>query len=132
MKNIQITPELLKYYAQEHLTKSEILLHMAIKAIEIDGKAKRNINRIAVTLNKCPKRRDLPYAFIGMDTHYGLGPWLLSTLEADGECYIADIPCDTRVWQHCPETQIPKRKGNRGRRRLRNEKSSKVNKLPLK
>ncbi len=61
------------------------------------------------------KQREMPYAFIGMDTHYGQQPWLLSALEADDECYIADIPCDTRVWQQRPLTEIPKRKGTRGR-----------------
>ena len=61
------------------------------------------------------QQREMPYAFIGMDTHYGQQSWLLETLEADDECYIADVRCDTRVWQQCPETQIPKRKGNRGR-----------------
>lgn len=61
------------------------------------------------------KQREMPYAFIGMDTHYGQQPWLLAALEADNECYIADIPCDTRVWQQCPLTEIPKRKGTRGR-----------------
>ena len=61
------------------------------------------------------QQRGMPYAFIGMDTHYGQQPWLLTELEADNECYIADILCDTRVWQYCPETQIPKCMGNRGR-----------------
>jgi len=61
------------------------------------------------------QKREMPYAFIGMDTHYGQQPWLLAELEADDECYIADVPCDIRVWRNCPKTQIPKRKSNRGR-----------------
>jgi len=61
------------------------------------------------------RQRQMPYAWIGMDTHYGQQPWLLASLEADDECYIADIPSDTRVWQSYPQTEIPKRKGNRGR-----------------
>jgi SRSO17 transposase len=61
------------------------------------------------------QQRGMPYAWIGMDTHYGQQAWLLAALEADNECYIADIPCDTRVWLKCPQTEIPKRKGNRGR-----------------
>ena len=56
MKEIRITPELLTHYAKTHLTKSEILLHMAIKATTTNGKTKRNINQIAVALGKCPKR----------------------------------------------------------------------------
>lgn len=71
--------------------------------------------QLGLEMIRSAQQRKMPYAFIGMDTHYGQQPWLLAALEADNECYIADIPCDTRVWQQCPETQIPKRKGNRGR-----------------
>ena len=52
--DIQISPELLTRYADS--TKNEILLHLAIKSIASEGKVKRNINHIAVSLGKCPKR----------------------------------------------------------------------------
>ena len=52
--DIQISPELLTRYADS--TKNEILLHLAIKSIASEGKVKRNINHIATTLGKCPKR----------------------------------------------------------------------------
>ena len=96
------------------------------KEVEFQTKAQLGLEMIREA-----QKREMPYAFIGMDTHYGQQPWLLAELEADEECYIADIPYDTRVWQSCPETQIPKRKGNRGR--LPTErKLGKVNPLPLK
>ena len=53
-RTTQVTPELLAQYAK--MTKSEILLHLAIKARAVNGKIKRNINRISVTLGTCPKR----------------------------------------------------------------------------
>ena len=80
------------------------------KEVEFQTKAQLGLEMIREA-----QKREMPYAFIGMDTHYGQQPWLLAELEADDECYIADIPYDTRVWQSCPEIQIPKRKGNRGR-----------------
>lgn len=61
------------------------------------------------------REQKMPYAWIGMDTHYGQQSWLLTQLEADGEIYIADVPCDTRVWVECPQIEIPPRQGDRGR-----------------
>jgi SRSO17 transposase len=61
------------------------------------------------------QRREIPYAWVGMDCHYGQQQWLLEQLEDDGELYIADIPSDSRIWLEYPKTEIPPRKGNRGR-----------------
>jgi SRSO17 transposase len=71
---------------------------------------------LGVEMLKQAKKHQVPYAWIGMDTFYGRQTWLLESLEEDGETYIADIPCDTRVWLDRPETHIPPRKGNRGRK----------------
>ena len=53
-KEVRISPEVLQYYGD--MTKNEIVLHLAIKALSEEGKVKRNINHIATTLGKCPKR----------------------------------------------------------------------------
>lgn len=50
-----------------------------------------------------------------MDAHYGQQPWLLSALEEEGLEYVADLPCDTRVYLDCPQVGVPPRKGKRGR-----------------
>ena len=71
--------------------------------------------QLGLSMIRDAQQRGMPYAWIGMDAHYGQQPWLLAALEADDECYIADIPANTRVWQNCPQTEIPKRRGNRGR-----------------
>jgi SRSO17 transposase len=60
------------------------------------------------------RNRGIPYAWIGMDSHYGQQPLLLKKLEADNEIYMADIPCDSRVWLELPKVEIPERKGKRG------------------
>jgi SRSO17 transposase len=57
----------------------------------------------------------LPYRWVSMDAHYGEQPWLLNQLSHEGICYMADIPADTRIFLHCPQTEVPQRKGGRGR-----------------
>jgi SRSO17 transposase len=60
--------------------------------------------------------RKIPFGWIGMDSHYGQQPWLLDELESQKLLYIADIPCDSRVWLELPNTEIPLRKGDIGRK----------------
>lgn len=60
-------------------------------------------------------KRGVPFGWIGMDCHYGNQPWLLAELSEQSVIYTADVPCDTRVWLECPQTEIPARKGTRGR-----------------
>ena len=57
----------------------------------------------------------LLFGWVSMDCHYGEQPWLLKTLADEGICYMADIPCDTHIFLDRPHTEIPQRKGNRGR-----------------
>lgn len=59
--------------------------------------------------------RGVPFGWIGMDCFYGEQPWLRDNIDKSEMIYIADIPCDTRVWLTKPKTEIPKKKGNRGR-----------------
>lgn len=61
------------------------------------------------------KERGVPFAWIGMDCFYGEQPWLLDEFDRRRMNYIADIPCDTQVWLNQPRTEIPEKKGIRGR-----------------
>jgi len=61
------------------------------------------------------KERRVPFAWVGMDCFYGEQPWLRSAIDSKGMIYIADIPCDTQVWLNQPRTEIPEKKGTRGR-----------------
>lgn len=61
------------------------------------------------------KHRNIPFGWVGMDCHYGEQPWFLTELEREGIIYIADIPCDTRVWLSKPDVGIPEKNGIRGR-----------------
>jgi len=58
---------------------------------------------------------NLPFRWVCMDAHYGEQPWLLKALTDERICYMADIPSDTRIFTDCPHTEIPPRKGDRGR-----------------
>ncbi len=60
------------------------------------------------------KKRGIPFEFVGMDAHYGEQPWLLTQLGND-VVYVADIPCNTRVYLKYPEVGLPERDGKRGR-----------------
>jgi SRSO17 transposase len=72
--------------------------------------------QLGLELIRKAQERDIPFAWIGMDSYYGQQEWLLTELETQDLLYIADIPCDTRVWLELPRTRIPARKGNRGRK----------------
>jgi SRSO17 transposase len=72
--------------------------------------------RLGLELIHKAQERDIPFAWIGMDSYYGQQEWLLDELETQDSLYIADIPRDTRVWLELPRTRIPARKGNCGRK----------------
>lgn len=61
------------------------------------------------------KASGLSFSWVNLDAHYGGQPWLLRALDPENIIYMADIPSDTRIFTHCPQTAIPKRKGSRGR-----------------
>jgi SRSO17 transposase len=71
--------------------------------------------QLGLAMLKDALRRGLPFGWVGMDGHDGQQPWLLRELDTLSVVYIADIPCDTRVWLERPPTAIPARHGSRGR-----------------
>jgi SRSO17 transposase len=71
--------------------------------------------QLGLDMLKAALRRGVPFGWVGMDCHYGQQPWLLQELASLSVIYVADIPCDTRVWLTRPATEIPPRQGTRGR-----------------
>ncbi len=61
------------------------------------------------------KEEGIPFSFVGFDAHYGEQPFLLTRLEHEDIVYVADIPCDSRVYLDYPIIDIPKRRSTRGR-----------------
>ena len=72
--------------------------------------------QLGLELIRKAQERNIPFAWIGMDNYYGQQEWLLTDLESQELLYIADIPCDTRVWLELPDTRVPSRKGDVGRK----------------
>ena len=79
---------------------------------EIDFKTKAELG-LEMILEA--KDREVPFGWIGMDCFYGRDSELRDKIDDEEMIYIADIPCDTRVWLERPKTAIPKKKGRRGR-----------------
>jgi len=73
---------------------------------------------------------ELPFGWVSMDSHYGEQPWLLKPLSLEGICYMADVPSDTRILTLSPKTEVPNRKGHRGRHPT-NEKLLEGEPLPI-
>ena len=61
------------------------------------------------------RKKKMPFAWIGMDSLYGRDSWLRNKIDKHDMIYIADIPCNLRVWLHKPKIGVPKRKKGRGR-----------------
>jgi len=61
------------------------------------------------------QKKKIPFSWIGMDSLYGRDSWLRNKIDKHGLIYIADIPCNLRVWLQKPKTGVPERKKGRGR-----------------
>jgi len=71
--------------------------------------------QLALQMIRAFSLSDVPFSWVNMDCHYGEQPWLLKELDSLALCYMAEIPSDTRIFLTLPKTEIPPRKGNRGR-----------------
>lgn len=60
-------------------------------------------------------KKKIPFNWIGMDSLYGRDSWLRNKIDKHDMIYIADIPCNLRIWLHKPKIGVPKRKKGRGR-----------------
>lgn len=57
----------------------------------------------------------LQFRWVLFDCEMGMDTKTLDVLEQMEQYYFADVPHDTRVWQERPKTEIPSKKGIRGR-----------------
>lgn len=66
------------------------------------------------------KAQALPFAVVGCDRRYGGESQFRADLDAEGVCYMADIPVDTRVYLAPPVVGVPATPpGKKGRRASR-------------
>jgi SRSO17 transposase len=70
---------------------------------------------ISLEMIRRAQSNGVKFGWIGMDTFYGRQTTLLRALNSDRKIYMADVPCDTRVWLVPPKVGLPERRSNRGR-----------------
>jgi len=58
-------------------------------------------------LRELVTRDRVPFEWVAFDEHLGESPSLLDEIEALGKWYLAEVPCNTRVWSHTPHIEPP-------------------------
>jgi SRSO17 transposase len=53
------------------------------------------------------KRAVLPFQWVTCDEHFGENPAFLDGIADLGKCYVAEVPCNTRVWLRTPRVEPP-------------------------
>ena len=61
------------------------------------------------------QKKKVLFGWIGMDSLYGHESWLRNKIDKHSMIYVADIPCNLRVWLQKPKIGLPERKKDRGR-----------------
>jgi len=64
------------------------------------------------------ERGRVPFKWVTFDEHFGESPSLLDEIDALGKWYVAEVPCNTRVWLRTPCIEPPG-PGLLGRPRIR-------------
>lgn len=71
--------------------------------------------QLALEMVRHARRLGLRYRWVSMDGGYGKEPWLLRTLDGDGETWVADVHRDQLVYLEDPRPIVPQRSNPRGR-----------------
>ena len=58
-------------------------------------------------LGELVTRGRIPFQWVTCDEHFGESPVLLDKIDALGKWYLAEVPCNTRVWLHTPPIEPP-------------------------
>jgi SRSO17 transposase len=53
------------------------------------------------------ERGRVPFKWVTFDEHFGESPSLLDEIDALGKWYVAEVPCNTRVWLRTPRVELP-------------------------
>jgi len=71
--------------------------------------------QLALEMIRHARHQRLRYRWVGVDGGYGKEPWLLRTLDEDGEIWVADVHCDQRIYPEDPQPIVPERRGPKGK-----------------
>ena len=66
-------------------------------------------------IEEVDRRGIVRFCWVAGDSLFGRTPWLLDQIDGTGRYYMMEVPLDTHLWLHRPETYVPERSG-RGRR----------------
>jgi SRSO17 transposase len=75
----------------------------------------RSKAQLALSMIDNARTNGVRFNWTGMDGGYGKEPWLLRTLDAKGEIFVADVHKDQRIYLTDPEPHIPEKTPGRGR-----------------
>jgi SRSO17 transposase len=71
--------------------------------------------QLALEMIRHARQRGIRYRWVSFDGGYGKEPWLLRTLDGDGETWVADVHCDQLIYPEDPCPIVPERTSPKGR-----------------
>jgi SRSO17 transposase len=71
--------------------------------------------QLALEMIRHARRLGIKYSWVSFDGGYGKEPWLLRTLERDGETWVADVHCDQLIYPEDPCPIVPERSSTKGK-----------------
>ena len=80
--------------------------------IPVEARMKRSKTDPALAMVRAARARGMRFGWVGVDGGYGKEPAFLRALDEMGEVFVADVPCDQRVWTEPPGLHIPAAKAN--------------------
>jgi len=83
--------------------------------IPVEERVLRTKAQLALEMIRHARSQGLRYRWVGMDGGYGKEPWLLRTLDEEGETWVADVHSDQTIYLEDPCPVVPKRQKVKGR-----------------
>ncbi len=71
--------------------------------------------QLALEMIRHARQRGIRYRWVSFDGGYGKEPWLLRTLDRDGDTWVADVHCDQLIYPEDPCPVVPERASPKGR-----------------
>jgi SRSO17 transposase len=100
------------YLSREWVDNPKRCKHAGIPEGE---RAFRTKAQLALEMICDARRQGLRHRWVSMDAGYGKEPWLLRTMNQDGETWIADVHCDQLIYMEDPRLIVPERRSPRGK-----------------
>jgi len=83
--------------------------------IPVEERVFRTKAQLALEMIRHARSQGLRHRWVGMDGGYGKEPWLLRTLDQEGDTWVADVHCDQVIYLEDPRPVVPERRKAKGR-----------------